>query len=214
MRSNPPDALLLLAPACPHCPGVLEALARLVKDGRIGALEVVNVAVRPERARQLGVRSAPWTRIGELELEGARSFEELARWAALAGSDEGLRAYVSEHLKAGRLTQLESLVTRHPHWLPALLPLVADPQTELHVRIGLSALIEGLSGSEALRALVPALGALSTDGDHRVRSDACHYLALSGDPGAEPFLRARLQDEAPEVREIARDGLDALASPS
>lgn len=212
MSTSPPDALLLLAPGCPHCPTVLEGLNRLVKDGRIGSLEVVNIAQRPERATALGVRSVPWTRIGELILEGLRSPEELARWAELAGTDQGIREYVGEGLKAGGLARLESALAAHPHWLPALLPMVADAETELPVRIGLSALMESLAGSEALRALIPALGELSRHPEHRVRSDACHYLALSGDAGAIPWLRARLEDEQDEVREIAREGLDELAA--
>lgn len=214
MNTHPPDALLLLAPGCPHCPAVLEGLSRLVKEGRIGSLEAVNIAARPDRAAELGVRSVPWTRIGELVLEGARGPEELARWADLAGTDDGIRAYVSDRLKAGHLAQLERLLKQHPHWLAALLPLVGDPDTELHVRIGLGALMEGLASSDVLRAAVPTLGDLSIHEDHRVRSDACHYLALSGAAAAEPLLRARLQDEREEVREIAQEGLETLASSS
>ena len=214
MTATPPDALLLLAPDCPHCPTVLDGLSRLLKNGGIGTLEVVNIAVRPDRAARLGVRTVPWTRIGELVLEGSRTPEELARWAAQAGTGAGIRAYVSERLKAGELTALERLVKQHPHWLAALLPLIADSSTELHVRIGLGALMESLQGDAALKAQLPALGELSAHPDHRVRSDACHYLALSRDPSVVPYLRARLQDEATEVREIAQDGLADLAAGS
>lgn len=207
-----PDALLLLAPGCPHCPTVLEGLNRLVKTGEIATLEVVNIAARPERARALGVRSVPWVRIGDFTFEGVQSPEQLSRWAALADTDEGVRAYVATGLKDGALGRLETLLHQHPHWLAALLPMLTAPDTEMHVRIGISALMESFAGSAALQALVPALGALSTHASQQVRSDACHYLALSGSTAAIPYLRARLQDEHEEVREIARDGLDALAA--
>lgn len=207
---TPPHALLLLAPGCPHCPKVLDALAGLVKDGRLGSLEIVNIAAKPERAAEWGVRSVPWTRIGEFDLEGLRSPEELARWAERAGTDAGVREYVSERLKTGELGALERLLKRQPHWLQALLPLIADPDTELHVRLGVGALLESLAGSDTLQGLVPALGELSTHVDHRVRSDACHYLALSGSAAALPLLRARLQDGHGEVREIAAEGLAEL----
>ena len=205
-----PDSLLLISPGCPHCPHLLEALSVLVKDGRIGSLEVVNTAVHPERAAALGVRSVPWCRIGPFELEGVRTAAELASWAARVGTAEGVRSYVVERLKAGALAQVEELVARHPDWLEMLLALVADPDTELHVRIGLSALFEAFAGSELLRDLLPALTALAADADHRVRSDACHYLALSGSRHALEPLRACLDDPHPEVREIARDGVEAL----
>lgn len=212
MNSTPPDALLLLAPGCPHCPVVLDGLARLVKDGRLGRLEVVNIAVRPERAAELGVRSVPWVRIGAFVLDGLHSPAELAHWAARAGTADGVRDYVRARLKAGALAELEGALAHHPQWLHALLPLVADPETELHVRLGLGALLESLAGSAALQALVPALGELSAHADHRVRSDACHYLALTGSRDAVPFLRARLQDDQPEVREIAQESLAELTA--
>lgn len=212
MNTTAPDALLLLAPGCPHCPTVLDSLARLVKDGRLGSLEVVNIAVRPERAQALAVRSVPWVRIGDFAFEGSRSQDELARWALLAGSDEGVREYVSLRLKAGALSELERTIAQRPQWLPALLPLLADPGTELHLRIGLAALFESMAGDPQLQQLVPMLGELSRHADHRVRSDACHYLAISRSPDAIPYLRDRLQDAESEVREIAADGLAELAA--
>ena len=68
-----PDALLLLAPGCPHCPAVLEGLSGLLKEGVIGRLEAVNAAIHPERAAELGVRTVPWARIGPFELEGEQT---------------------------------------------------------------------------------------------------------------------------------------------
>ena len=82
----PPDALLLMAPGCAHCPVVLEGLGRLLKEGRLGRLEVVNVAVHPEAAVAAGTRSVPWTRIGPFELDGLYGPAELAEWAAYAAA--------------------------------------------------------------------------------------------------------------------------------
>ena len=55
-----PDALLLIASGCPHCPTVLTGLTELVKHGLIGRLEVVNVGIHPERASALKARTVPW----------------------------------------------------------------------------------------------------------------------------------------------------------
>jgi len=205
-----PDGLLLVAPGCPHCAGVLEGLCALVKDGRIGRLEVVNIAVHPERAAELGVRSVPWYRIGPFVLDGGRTPQELARWADQVGSAEGVRAYVAERLEQGRLAQVEELIARHPDWLEMLLPLIADADSELPLRLGLGAVFEAFAGSEPLRDLIPALSALTTHADPRVRSDACHYLALTGSRRALEPLESCLDDPHPEVREIAQDGLDGL----
>ena len=43
-----PDALLFITPGCPHCPGVLQGLSEMVKQGTIGKLTVINAASHPE----------------------------------------------------------------------------------------------------------------------------------------------------------------------
>ena len=78
------------------------------------------------------------------------------------------------------------------------------------VRIGVGAAIEELAGSASLADAVPALGALTRSDAPQVRADACHYLGLTGSPDAAPFLRACLDDESGEVREIASESLALL----
>ncbi len=202
-----PDALLLISSGCPHCPSVLQGLSELVKGGQIGALEVVNVGAHPERAAALGVRSVPWLRLGPFALEGLIGPAELRRWAERAASGEDMAGYFAEKLAAGGLAEVEALLTAEPQHLPALLELVADSESPMQVRLGVAALLEQRAGSKALQALVPRLAELSAAADHRVRSDACHYLGLSGSPAAAAALRARLQDPNGEVREIAAEAL-------
>ncbi|NIP72727.1 MAG: HEAT repeat domain-containing protein [Gammaproteobacteria bacterium] len=207
---TPPDALMLLAPGCTHCPKVLEVLGRLIEDGAIGRLEVVNIAVHPERAAQLGARSAPWTRVGPFVLEGMHSDAELRTWARRSGNEEGVRVYLEAQLTAGRIDLARALIQGDTRHLAALLPLVAEPETPMQARVGAGALFEEWEGTPALQALIPRLAELSAHDDRRVRADACHYLGLAGSPRALPYLQARLDDERPEVREIARDSLDRL----
>lgn len=211
MNPTAPDALLFIAPGCPHCPLVLQALSDLVKQGYLGRLEVVNVAVHPEAAAALGVRSAPWTRIGEFELEGAQSPQELRRWVELAGEENGFAAYIEQLLKDGQLARAEIQLEHHPERLERLLPLLEQPELPMQVRVGLGALFESFVGTATLQSLTDELGRLSTHADHRVRADACHYLGLSGGNAAVIYLQQRLDDEHPEVREIAAEALEQLA---
>ncbi len=205
-----PDALLFTAPGCPHCPGVKAALQRLQQEGLIGTLEVVDIAQAGERAAGLGVRSVPWLRLGEYTLTGAQSPQALREWAHKASSDEGFADYIRELLADGRLGEAEEKLAQAPQRLSELLPLLTDQAAPMNVRLGLGALLEGLAGSAALKTVLPQLGELSTHADHRVRSDACHYLGLTGDSAALEWLRARLDDEHPEVREIAAEAVEAL----
>ena len=73
-------------------------------------------------------------------------------------------------------------------------------------------LLENFAGTDTLRALLPRLGELSQHEDARVRADACHYLGLTGDAAARPWLEARLTDEDADVREIAAESLQTVTS--
>ena len=205
-----PDALVCISGHCPNCPAVLNALAEMVKAGSLAELRVVNVEHRPETARGLGVRSVPWVRIGPFELTGLRSREELESWAARVGSESGLADWFHTLLKEGELATVLDAVRQAPERLAAVLPIVANPQASLNVRIGAGAVLEAFAGQPALRALVSRLAELSAHEDARVRADACHYLGLTGDPAVRPHLQARLEDTDAAVREIATESLVSL----
>jgi thiol-disulfide isomerase/thioredoxin len=206
-----PDALLLISTHCPHCPAVLAALADLVKQGVIGRLEAINLEQHPEVGQALGVRSVPWLRIGRIELSGIHSKAELAEWAAKADSEAGLGDWFHLLLKEGQLPRAQAAVEADPGLLAAVLPIVGNVDASLNVRLGAGVLLETFAGTATLRALVPRLGELSQHADARVRADACHYLGLSGDVAARPWLEARLKDEDADVREIAAESLQSLA---
>jgi thioredoxin-like negative regulator of GroEL len=206
-----PDALLLLSTHCPHCPAVLAALADLVKQGTVGRLEVVNLEQHPDVGQALGVRSVPWVRIGRIELAGVQSKAELAEWAAKADSEVGLADWFHLLLKEGRLPHAQARVEADTALLAAVLPIVGNVEASLNVRLGAGVLLETFAGTAALRALLPRLGELSQHADARVRADACHYLGLTADASARPWLEARLKDDDADVREIAAESLQAIS---
>lgn len=205
-----PDALLLLSGSCPHCPAVLAALSDLLKRGLIGRLEAVNLEQRPEAAAQLGARSVPWLRLGPFELAGARTSGELEIWARRAAAPNGLADAFHDLLKEGGLPQVLRMLEAAPHRLIHLLPILANPEASMNVRVGAGAALEEYGGTDTLAALVPDLCQLAEHGDARVRADACHTLGLSRAKAARPCLESRLQDASAEVREIAADSLQLL----
>lgn len=210
MAAARPDALLLLTSSCPYCPTVLQGLSELVKSGLIGRLEVVNIGVRPEVAQQYGVRSVPWVRLGPFELEGLQSPAELKLWAERAGKPDGLAEYFRNLLKDGQLARVTGYIRRHGNAVVDLLNLLADPDVELTVRIGISAVFEELEGDAALNGAFDALVGLSRHQDAHIRADAAHLLSLTHRPDATPHLEALLNDSVADVAEIAREGLDRL----
>ena len=208
VANTPPDALLLLGTHCPHCPSMLQGLANLVKAGILGTLKVVNIEQRGDIARELGVRTVPWVRIGSFELEGLRSEQELADWAVKATTRSGMTEWLNELLSSGKIDKALQAVRSDPAGMDALLQLFADTDTQLNTRIGISAIMEDLKGTAALGALVDQLGELTRHEDVRIRGDACHYLALSGNPKAIDFIKPLLDDTDAGVRDVARESLE------
>jgi len=187
-----------------------QALTELEHSKKIAHLEIVDITRQPEVAERLGVRSVPWLQLGELVLEGAHTPGELEKWAAVAASAQGLTEYFKESLASGQLALVERMIDRQPDRLHALLPLIADPEIEMSVRIGIAALFEAHAGSTALSKLTDDLANLCDHANATVRADACHLLIQTRSPRVAEVL-SRLRDDAdPQVQEIARDGLDEL----
>lgn len=205
-----PDALLLIATGCAHCPTVLDGLCRLLKQGRLSRLEVINVAVRPDYAQSLGVRSVPWTRIGPFELEGAQSASDLAEWTERAASGTGLGRYYSHLLESQRLEKVVEMIRKSPASLDELLLLMDEEDTPMAVRIGIGALFEELQGEPLLGDVLPQLEMLTRSENAHTRGDACHYLGLTGSAEAIPPVTRLLEDENADVREIAAESLALL----
>ena len=207
MSTPAPHAELLLAPGCSHCPVVLAALAELIKQGRIGRLEVINIVSHPEEAEARGVRGVPWIRIGPFELSGAHSRQELEQWVERAGSDSGMQAYLSESLEAGQLGSVISACRRSAELRRPLLGLAADLDTPFAVRIGVGAVLEELAGEGLLSTMVDEIAALARNEQPQVRADGAHFLGLAGGERARQLLRGLLDDSDVHVREIAAESL-------
>jgi hypothetical protein len=199
-----------MAPGCAHCPVVLDALGRLLKEGRLGRLEVVNVAAHPEAALAAGTRSVPWTRIGRFELDGLYGPAELAEWARHAAGATGMADYLAHLLEQRQLDRAVATARREPGALEALLGLAGSLEVAMGVRIGVSAVVEELQGTAVLRDALPVLTRLAASPEPQVRADAAHFLGLAANRAARPTLEALRADPDPQVREIADESLAML----
>lgn len=204
-----PAATLLITPRCPHCPGVISALLALLKEGKIGKLEIINIVEHPEIARQKGVRSVPWTQIGELELFGAISGKELEKWVAVA-REQQQSDYLIHLLETDRLQQAIEQIKSDPQQLPDLLMLLNDLETPMAVRIGIGAALEEFEATPFIQPAIEPLLAMLTSEHQQVRADAAHYLSLTADKEVIPALKLLLHDAAAEVREIAAETIEEL----
>ncbi len=158
----------------------------------------------------MGVRSVPWVRIGAFELEGLRSEKELRSWIEAVGTEAGFAKYLDELLSTGKIERAVRLVRENRIAMSALLLLFSSTETGLNSRIGISAIMESLAGSELLQGTVSRLGELTRHDDPRIRGDAAHYLGLSGSAVAVAYLEAMVNDTDANVSMVARESLELL----
>ena len=202
-----PDALLFTTPSCPHCPGVKTPLNTLLQEGLIASLEVVDVSQAIERAQALGIKTAPWFRIGALEFDGAMSKNEIRVWAQRAASATGMQDYFFEMLKSGKRAQVEQAIRRRPERAAVLGDLFLSSATSMAVRIGIGAVLEELQGSGLADAMVPQLARILLGQEALNRADAAHFLSLIANPAALDALQRCVADADETVREIAQEAV-------
>lgn len=215
-KSTPPapEALLLIATGCAHCPVVLEHLGRLIKEGVLGRLEVVNIGQRPELAAEYGVRSVPWYRIGGLELTGTRTLEQLRQLVKEINEGQSQLRQLEEFLSQRQLDEALVLVESEPSLLNGLIPWLGDLEKPFDLRLGIGALLEELKTQASLEAARVPLEALLESDIAQVRADACHYLGVTGQKNSMDLVRALLDDPDASVREIAAETLNLLQDES
>ena len=207
MSKSAPDVLLLMASGCAHCPGVLNTLQALQKDGEIAELEAINISQQPEVAEQYKVRSVPFIKIGDIHLTGAQSRDEIIRAIEQSQADQGLSQYYDDLLNNGQLDEASNHINAHPENLSVLLELIQDRDIKISTQVGIGAIFEELAGSDALISQISSLTELTKHSLARVRNDACYFLSLTGKPDVKPVIEALLEDEDAEVRETAQDCL-------
>lgn len=202
----------MTTPGCPHCASVHRILTDLVSEGKLPGFSEIDISREPEIANRYGVRSVPWFRIGEFEFSGSHTGRELERWLPGHTPALTLADFFAEELRQGGLARVTDRVKREPQALEAVVALMAEPELDISVQLGVAAVMEQLEGTDTLVRIIPKLIALLGRPEVRIRADVCHYLGLSGDADAIPELTKCLEDEHADVREIARDSIDAIES--
>lgn len=209
-ESNKTEALLLVAPGCPHCPTQMTHLTTLLKEGRISRLEITDIQKYPEVAARHNVRSVPWLKLGEFTLTGVHSLDELRKLSDQAVIPGMRQDYLAQRLASGELDEVTQEIRQHPQWLASLLPLLASDDTEMQVRLGIDSIMESMAGSEALQSCVTALGEL-TQSVHLSRlADIIYYLGLSHSTQAIPYIETFQQHDNPDIVEASHDALNEI----
>jgi len=209
-NTTSPEVLMLMGTQCTYCGPMMQMLTEFIKLGQISELRIVNIEDATDLARELGVRSVPWLRIGPFELAGSRSKQELQLWLQRASSFDGVTDYLVEVLAEGNIKYASKLIRDYPQALESVIDLIADPEAKINVRLGAGVIIEEMAESESFKKVIPRLREYLSSDDARIRGDACHYLSLTRDRSYIADIERLLTDDSADVREIAQDSLDEL----
>lgn len=205
-----PDAKLLVATGCAHCPTVLKHLATLIKEDAIGKLEVINIHQHPDIAQQLNVRSVPWLKLGNFTLSGSYSLSELRDYVDFSRSEDGISKYIDRQLAAGQLSSLVNEINNNPQWLADVIKLLADDETSMQTRLGIDSLIESFAGSAILGGYTSELGQLARDVHVSRLADVIHYLGLTHSKDAIRFIKEHSEHDNPDIRETCQDAIEEI----
>ncbi len=217
-QTKTPSATMLLSSHCAHCPGVLDSLSQMIKDGDIGELKIINLEQNPEAMNTYKVRSVPWVKIGKHELTGAQTLEALQQRAAWAKKElndsdaENTSAEFDYLLSEGQADKVIEIIKTDHSKIEAIMALLGDSGTVLSTRIGIGVVFEEFAGSDLLKSLIAKLGKLTKHSDQRIRADAYHYLGLTQDQSAIPYLKNHTDENDAEILEIIADSLEELQS--
>lgn len=212
-----PDAVMLLSSSCAHCPGVLDALAKMIKAGDIASLKVINLEQTPDAMQQYNVRSVPWVKIGQHQLTGAQTLEALKQRAQWAKDENNVKTKVIADfdflLSDGQVDAVIKKLHNESNHFSVIMTLLGDAGTVLSTRIGIGVVIEEFASTALLKSYTEQLGKLTQHTDSRIRADAFHYLGFTADKSALPYLKAGLEDPInnSEIKEIIADSLEELA---
>ena len=210
-KTNKPNALILVSSHCPHCHALQTLLRERMAKGALGELELINVEQQPEVAQGYGVRSVPWLQLGKFIFDEALTPAELDGWIEHATAGSGQSRYIVYLLERGRLAKAIEWLEQGNASLKAVLPILADPDAKMNVRLGVGAILEHFEDTQALRAVIPDLIALLQDINPAVRTDACHYLSLTHSMDVIAPLKKMLEDENEQVRQVAMESIEELS---
>ena len=210
MSQQPPKGLLLTAPGCVHCAALKKILEKLLAEGLLEQLDIIDVSSRPEVASQYNVKSVPWLKLGPFEFQGVQREIDLRNWITSLDTTEGLTRYLKHLIEIGELTQVIQMIRNKPELTENLLALVTDEEKDMKIQLGISAVFEEFEGDLLLQGMIDQLGELSKHENPKIRADVAHYLSLSHSDAAITFLQKLAQDSDREVQEVANDALSEL----
>lgn len=123
-------------------------------------------------------------------------------------SDEELKKVIADFLEMGHAENILEMFRRDTRFYTWVGELLDDER--FAVRLGVTVLFEELKlhCPEDIHLAVPSLCRTLGEAPPHVRGDVVNVLGIVGNDSALERVRKALEDDSPQVREVARDVLE------
>ncbi len=116
-----------------------------------------------------------------------------------------------QHLENGKIEKVIESITKQSNELIDLVEVLGFEPLNIHVRIGVSAVLETFVGHPSMSEIISPLNQLTHHKEAYLRSDACYFLSLTKHVEAKNIIEFMLYDPYEQVRVAAQDALDDLS---
>ena len=180
---------------CQLCPQMEKIFKNMYESGAVNSLEVMDVAQHPEIAKQYNIRSVPFYLINDVAFSGLKSATDIRQ---LLGMDETKKfeQQISQLLTEGDLGSTQELVSSNEGARKAMIQLLTNEDTELLIRIGLTAVFESLAGTGIFIEFEDQIIEMAENPDERIAIDAMYYLSLMATESSIRHLSEMSQSNA------------------
>lgn len=198
------EILLFVMPGCSICPQMERLFHEMHRQGAIRGLKVLDVTRHPELAEKYKIRSVPFYIINGVGFNGLKTRPEIEHLLA-PDSSEKWKTLLTDGLSNGELHIVEQQVRNNPGARDAMLQLLDASDTELVVRIGLTAIIETLAEGTLLHPYEQRFIRLAQHKDKRIALDGLYYLSLLSTPTSLEALTNIANEENHSLQQEARE---------
>ncbi len=212
----PTRLTLYTAVHCPHCPGMVRAMAPLAAACRNIILTIIDGTLFPQAASKDRVMSVPCLILNpEMRWTGNVSPAEVVEMIVNQDPSHLSTPALQTILEDGRASWIAAKMIDADAVFPSFIGLLVHPTWS--VRLGAMVVLEEMveAAPDLASRICDPLWAAFEGADTTVQGDILYALGEAGDRRMETTIKALLPTlEQAELREAALDALGALASRS
>jgi thiol-disulfide isomerase/thioredoxin len=204
------EITVFISPVCPFCPQVVKIANFLASKNPVIHVRIVDIMEFPALAEKFNIQSVPVTMIDQgLSMVGLFEKSELIKHLISRGSDAYQKETILSWLEARRTDDLVAELQRGRS-----LRQFADIwlSSTTFQRLGLVVAAEdALEKDRAIfDSIVTRLYAALKADDAALRGDTADLLGMIGKKDSNKYLEGLLNDDNPDVREIAAEAMERL----